>query len=682
MEFFKIEKVGSKLFFCLIVVWFPYVGMMTALSLRHLAEIEGVASKGLMEALISVETRSLESYLTQESARLEEVFTNIQKDVHVISTLAQHLLNSPSKHSFRNGSRYTVDKYGVYGNHTADGHSALYVPRYHPSLDPVISVTESIDLLLKPLLEKSNRAVLSWIIHSEGVIRAYPWKSFVGFPNDEIFTSWSFYFLAGPEHNPGKTVIFTPVYVDPLTGESMVSCISPVYSDGKHVATVGVDITVQDLLKEISGVSFTPGTMVALLSGEEVIAASKNIAVSSVGSDMKTPFPRERLGNTSFAVLRELTFNRNENIAEVRRVEIGAMKAFIGTVVVPPMGWEIVFIAPEDEVLSPAFEHSQKIINETEEVGRNFIHVLLYTLFSVGALLYMIIFYRSKGLNALLDGIRALGSGNLSHRVKRSGMEYGQLGKALNVMAENLQIKNRELKQAIVEVEQGRKLSAVGRLAAGIAHEVNNPMATISTYTQTILSLDDLPKAVSSRLEKVMREIARIQDMLRNLLDMSRTQPPTKVYVNLDALVSEVAEMAKYEASGRGIEFVMSLDTGIREVEVDISGIKQVLWNLLNNSFDALGTGGVVKVSTYVVTTREGRLNFILEVEDDGPGIPENILSRIFEPFVTTKDVEKGTGLGLAIVYSLVQNHGGQIEVTNIVPRGCSVRVILPGKKE
>jgi signal transduction histidine kinase len=107
-----------------------------------------------------------------------------------------------------------------------------------------------------------------------------------------------------------------------------------------------------------------------------------------------------------------------------------------------------------------------------------------------------------------------------------------------------------------------------------------------------------------------------------------------------------------------------------------------VLWNLLNNSFDALGTGGVVKVSTYVVTTREGRLNFILEVEDDGPGIPENILSRIFEPFVTTKDVEKGTGLGLAIVYSLVQNHGGQIEVTNIVPRGCSVRVILPGKKE
>jgi signal transduction histidine kinase len=245
-------------------------------------------------------------------------------------------------------------------------------------------------------------------------------------------------------------------------------------------------------------------------------------------------------------------------------------------------------------------------------------------------------------------------------------------------MADGLQDKKRELQRVYAEVEQSRKLAAVGRLAAGVAHDVNNPLATISTYAQILMRRPGIPGEARQDLDVVMAEIRRIQEKLRNLLDLSRLQSPVKGSLDLDRLVQEVTALARHEAEARGTSLRLALSAHGATLHGDRSGLKQVLWNLLGNAIDAQGAGGEVWVRTSVAWENGGPPTFALEVEDQGPGIPEHVLPKIFEPFFTTKEVGQGTGLGLAVAYRIVQSHGGRIDVENRLPRGCLFRVVLP----
>lgn len=143
--------------------------------------------------------------------------------------IARPLVESPGDFHYRSGSRYRFDPAQVYGNPDDDGHSRLFVPSYQPSLDPLIVATESLDTFLKPLAETEPRMVLGWFIHKDGISRTSPWLDFKLLPRDREVTSWPFYFLAGPEHNPGGEAVFTPLYLDPLSSDHMISCLSPVY---------------------------------------------------------------------------------------------------------------------------------------------------------------------------------------------------------------------------------------------------------------------------------------------------------------------------------------------------------------------------------------------------------------------------------------------------------------------
>lgn len=680
MMFTRFKNINPKYFWCLITIWFPFVGLMVGLSFGHLDEIVRVAGEESQDALISAETRFLESRLGLEAALFSEEFTNIQDEVHILASFCQKILVSESQVSFRNGSRYKINSTGVYGNNNYDGNSALFVPHYRPDLDSLIYSTEGIDLYLKPLFEVESKVVLRWLIHRDGLLRTYPWRNLEEFPRDKELSSWPFFFLASPDQNPDRTEVFTPPYIDPLSGEWMVSCLSPVFIDGEHVATVGADITIQDLLSVVNKFHFTPGTMIMILSESKIIAASENLELSSLGLDPSIPLGEQDLAHITSSRFWELALKPSKKTSEVSFFTNGRLQLFVGVALVKSLNWRIVLIAPKDEVLAPALEYSQQIIVNTQEISLNFLHLLVFTFFCVAILIYLVIFHQSRGLKELLTGIKELGSGNLSYRVMEDATEYGKLGQALNVMSARLQEKKQELTKALLEIEQGRKLTAVGRLAAGVAHEVNNPLATISTYTQTVLGFDGLPKPAADRLKKIMEEITRIQRKLQDLLDLSRVQPPIRTKTDLNLLVKEVVEIAQHEADSRGVVLNLFLDPDGQEFYVDRSGFKQIMWNLLSNAFDALEEGGTVTVSTQFVSVRDGACDFILEIVDDGIGIPESILGQVFEPFITTKEVGKGTGLGLAITYGIVVSHGGAIEVRNQTPSGCKIRIVLPGE--
>ncbi len=677
VRFWRERSLAAKLLLSLCFLSLVPIGVMTFLSLRHLETIQQVSVQETRALLVSSELQRLRERLALEAQRLAAVFSRLRDEVHSLRTFSEALLGDPARFAYRSGSGYRLDERGVYGNGD-DGNSVLFVPRYAPGLEPLIGATESLDLVMRPLAEREPRMVLAWVIVADGLTRAYPWRDFGHMPRDKDYTTWPFYYLAGPAHNPGGGEVFTEAYLDPLSGEWMISALSPVIGERGHRATAGIDITIEKLLQEIGELRFSEGSSSALLAGTSVIAASDRFPFDALGLDGDRPPHGQDLASSRLSAVRAMA-ERFPSVADgVESLSEGGRRVFVGHAAVDPPGWRVVLVVPEADVLGPAYASSSTLVSETQRIRSNFVHILAFALIGILGITGLVVAHQSRGLRSLVSGIQRLGQGDLAHRLPEGEGEFGQLAHALNSMAQGLQEKKLELQRVYAEVEQERKLSAVGRLAAGVAHEVNNPLATISTYAQLLRRRDDLPTEAGQNLEVVMGEIRRIQEKLRNLLDLSRVESPVKTRLDPGVLIHEVTALARHEASARGVALTLELAPASREVEVDRSGLKQVLWNLVGNAVDAQQGGGDVTVRTSFPSDGNGRPCFVLEVEDQGPGIPEKLMPKIFEPFFTTKQVGQGTGLGLAVVYRIVRSHGGQIEAENLSPRGCRFRVTLP----
>ncbi len=707
-NFWSKKRLIFKLFVCGMVLLLVPIGVISHLTFRHLRTIKEVSLQEVRNALITAQIDFLKNHLAQNAEKISTEFSNIQEEVHLLGSLSQAILENPSRFLYRNGSQYRLDEFGDYGNFTDDGNSSLYVPTqlptldalipemenfgnksfkrnipgYRSSFDPVISATESLDIILKPLVDLEPRVVLGWFIHQDLISRTYPWRDFKNLPRYPQLTSWPFYYLSDPAHNPSGKEVFTPVYTDPLTQDNMISCLSPVLVKGEHLATVAVDITVETLLQEISQVRLSEGSSTLLLSHGEVIAASENLPLAAIGLNPALPSYGQTLFLDSLSMIgKAIVKPRSDNIG-VDLIDTGEQKFFVGYAEVEPLGWRLFLLVPEEDLLGPAEAKAQAIFSEAERIRGNFVHLLIFAVLAMASLGYVVMAHQSRGLRNLLGGIQQFGSGKLFHRIDDDGTEFGELAQALNTMAESILSNKRSLDKANAEVEQGRKLTAVGRLAAGVAHEVNNPLATISTYTQLMLRRSDLPDDATANLQKVMGEIDRIQLKLRNFLDLSRLQSIVKTRVNPNTLVNDVVEMARHEARELGVELHLSLDDTLEEWSLDQSGVKQVLWNLLGNAIASQPEGGEVRITTRLVLVEEEPPSFVLEVEDEGPGIATDVLPHIFDPFFTTKEVGKGTGLGLAVVSSIVEGHNATIEVQNLKPRGCRFRIVFPAGEE
>ncbi len=707
-DFWSKKRLIFKLFVCAMVLFLVPIGVISHLTFRHLQTIKDVSLQEVRNALITAQIDFLKNHLAQQAEKISTEFSNIRDEVHLLGSLSQAILENPANFLYRNGSQYSLDEVGDYGNLTDDGNSSLYVPTYVPTLDElipgmenfgneafernvpgyrssfdtVISATESLDIMLKPLVALEPRVVLGWFIHQDLISRTYPWRDFKNLPRYPKVTSRPFYYLSDPDHNPAGEEVFTPVYTDPLTQDNMISCLSPVLVKGEHKATVAVDITVETLLQEISQVRLSEGSSTLLLSRDEIIAASENLPLADLGLNPALPPYGQTLTSDTLSEIGKALAEPRLDKMGVDLIEYDGQKIFVGYAEVEPLGWRLFLLVPEYDLLGPAEAQAQAIFSEAERIRGNFVHFLIFAVLAMAGLGYVVMAHQSRGLRNLLGGIHQFGNGKLFHRIDDDGTEFGELAQALNAMAESLLTHKRNLDKANAEVEQGRKLTAVGRLAAGVAHEVNNPLATISTYTQLLLRRSDLPGEATDNLQKVMGEIDRIQLKLRNFLDLSRLQSIVKTKVNPNSLVGDVVEMARHEAREQGVELHLFLNDTPQEWSLDQSGVKQILWNLLGNAIASQPEGGEVRIQTRLVLAVGDKPSFVLEVEDGGPGIAMEVLPHIFDPFFTTKEVGKGTGLGLAVVSSIVEGHNGTIEVQNLSPRGCLFRIVFPAGEE
>ena len=224
---------------------------------------------------------------------------------------------------------------------------------------------------------------------------------------------------------------------------------------------------------------------------------------------------------------------------------------------------------------------------------------------------------------------------------------------------------------------QAEKLAALGQTISGVAHELNNPLATILTWAER-LSQRPVDDQMKRGLETILSESERAAKIVRNLLTFARKRHTTRAMVDVNQIVRETLALRSYEQSLANITVLEALAAGLPLAFADPHQFQQVLLNLIINAEQAMiganGRGTLILRSWHDL---DGDA-VILEVNDDGPGVPEDLQPRIFDPFFTTKEVGKGTGLGLTVAYAIVQEHGGRITVKSEPGAGASFFVALP----
>ena len=307
----------------------------------------------------------------------------------------------------------------------------------------------------------------------------------------------------------------------------------------------------------------------------------------------------------------------------------------------------------------------------------------------------------ARPIKALSKGTEHLSQGDLGYQIAvPSQDEVGELARSFNSMslqlrAANEQIvawartledrvdeKTRELKRAHDHVLHVEKMASIGKMAAVVAHEINNPLAGILTYAKLLRKWADRGEMKGERLQEAVRcldliagESRRCGEIVKNLLSFSRTAPMNLQTTDLNTVIDQSIRLVQHQLEMGGVELHLDLAEDLPRVQCDPAQIEQVLLALVMNALDAMPRGGNLWLRSRATSAHDG---VAVEVRDDGTGISPEILPQIFEPFLTTKETGRGVGLGLAVSRSIMERHGGKIEVQSELGKGTTFTVTLP----
>ena len=297
-----------------------------------------------------------------------------------------------------------------------------------------------------------------------------------------------------------------------------------------------------------------------------------------------------------------------------------------------------------------------------------------------------------RPVKELISGTHRVAGGDLAYRLPvRSEDELGDLAHSFNRMTEEVEGVHAEIEERVrrktAELERvhktllnSEKMASIGKLAATVAHEINNPLFGILTYARLVsrgLRKHDFPERdeMAEQLETIERESKRCGDLCKNLLTFSRQAPSNREPNDLNVVVHRAALLVKHKLAMQDIELVETLAEDLPQVECDGSQIQQVVLVLMVNAGEAMPKGGRLEVSTRFDAATE---QCVVSVKDSGCGIPPDVVSRIFDPFFTTKEDQNRTGLGLAVAASIIEQHAGEITVDSAPGVGTEFKVALP----
>jgi two-component system NtrC family sensor kinase len=352
-------------------------------------------------------------------------------------------------------------------------------------------------------------------------------------------------------------------------------------------------------------------------------------------------------------------------------------------------------VHPQDKSILGVLDVGVSLEKADNRVAQTKQKQILFGIFSTAAICALVGFFIDRSVvrpvNRLLDCTKSIAAGNLdccidSPRSDELGrlvdsfremtVDLKEAQEGLKNWAANLEVevakKTHDLEVAQAQVIRSEKLSSLGLLSAGVAHELNSPLMGILTFAQLVR--DKMPDDSSERddLEVIITQTERCATIIRQLLDFSRENTPEKKIRDVNPLLDRCLHLVEHQALFHDIEIVKNLSSSPLHVLMDAGQMQQVFLNLLVNAGEAMPTGG-----TLTITTRSNGEKVEIVVCDTGTGIPPHDLTKIFDPFFTSKEVGKGTGLGLAVSYGIIEKHGGSIEVESTVGQGTTFTISL-----
>jgi signal transduction histidine kinase len=302
-----------------------------------------------------------------------------------------------------------------------------------------------------------------------------------------------------------------------------------------------------------------------------------------------------------------------------------------------------------------------------------FMFVTIGPFFAVGLALILINGLASP-VNSLLAATRRLKTGDLDHRIRGLRDEFGEVADSFNEMAASLQ-------KQMQELQRTEQLRVCGEMAAGLAHEIRNPLAGMKVSIEVLLSELTIDERDRDILRKIIEQIRNIELLMKNLLNYARPVAAQPVSFNVNKILDKtmyfIEKHPSFNSGNSRKRIVKELDDNLPDIVGDPQQLQQVFLNLLLNAADAIPDGGKITVKT--CADKEGK-TVAIELQDTGKGIPPELTGKIFLPFFTTKGKGKGSGLGLAVSKRIVEEHGGSIQLANNSAGGATFTIILPVK--
>ena len=331
-------------------------------------------------------------------------------------------------------------------------------------------------------------------------------------------------------------------------------------------------------------------------------------------------------------------------------------------------------------ILLSSYEDSLLTLRKTQQV---LVIVSLCAILAGGTIIWFLINTLTRPLRELRDSAEAVGRGDFSQRVPvHSKDECGELAISFNNMTESVQQSRAQLEKTVetlkttqTQLIQSEKLSAVGEFVAGVAHELNNPLAAVMGFAE-LLREADVDAKYRRQLDLIFKAAQRCQKIVQSLLSFARRHQPERKPVSANELIEAVLEIVAYPLRTGNIEVITALDQNLPMVMADGHQIQQVLLNIINNGRQAIE--GRQAAGKICISSSASALNVRITIQDNGPGIAAENLRRIFDPFFTTKEVGKGTGLGLSLCYGIIKEHGGNIYAESKPGEGATFFIELP----
>ncbi len=627
--------------------------------------------------------------ILNELERIQWEVERVQKNVLMAKNVAEKIFGNKREiltkpHWERHPYRF--DRGNFSGNPEGDGRSRVFatnVPKFSPEDKNFIKITEYMDLIFQPLVENNPYILFIYIISKRGVTRGYPWMDFSLVPTGFDPTQQSFFFIADEKHNPERKDKWTEPYFCHLVRTWMVTCSSPVWLNSDFIGVVGIDVNLGKIIEPLGhALKMVEKSYAFLISPQGNLIISSDEGMNSLRED--GIWIEGKWKDLRWRDLISKGSSQDKQLAlgsQINEIKLTSGKRYLLYTFLKTTGWSLVTLLPKGvggiskDMIPGKKGNAQSLLPSYSTSG---VYLPLMSFVSS--------FSKSlKQMGKLIEGTKMIGKGVLDHRIKVSRKdEIGLIAQSINKMAKELKKRKEEFESAYKKISQLDRLMALGRLTAGIAHEINNPLGVISNYVQVLLRKASLGSEVKIDLMLIEEEIVGMMGIIKGLLNFSRESEMKKSLTSINEVLRKTVSLLKFQLNSQSINLVENYDEDLPPVLGDSNHLQQVFLNILLNSIQSMPEGGKLHLKTSLNNGDRSRsIHWVLvEISDTGIGIESKYLDKIFDPFFTTKGWGDGTGLGLSISYGIIKEHGGNIDVKSSPGEGTLVRTTLPVPKD